>query len=126
MHMQHQTDSPLLGNLRKYLGAFGAIMDIKRIPPAQSIEDWAKKPEINRLLYHPGRSVYRRVNLITQIPVRQTKEPVGGIAPRIVERLTNNFLVSIPQNIRDPPGDGSALDLRERLCFVEHVVYIGH
>src|ERR1700723_1045473 len=99
MHMQHQTDSPLLGNLRKYLSAFGAIMNIKSISPLQSIEDWAKKPEINRPLYHPGRSVYRRVNLITQIPVRQTKEPVGRIAPRIVERLTNNFLVSIPQNI---------------------------
>ena len=73
MHMQHQTDTPLFRNLRKYLGAFRAIMYIESISLVQSIEDWAKKPEINRLLYHPGRSVYRRVNLITQIPVRQTK-----------------------------------------------------
>jgi hypothetical protein len=106
--MQYEMKTALLGDRRKHIGAFGAVMNVENISPIELLNHGPKDVLINRFLYYPGCSIYRRMHPVTEIPVRQTNEPVGRVAPGIIERLTNDSLFSISKHIRYPPGNGPA------------------
>jgi hypothetical protein len=108
MHMQYKTDTALLGDPPKHVGAFRSIMNVQNISPLQSLKQGTKNVQVDSLLYHPWRSVQQRVNLMTPVPSGQPKQPAERITPGVIEGWTDNCLVPVSQNIGHPSGDGAA------------------